>query len=264
LPARFCFTVDLDRDVNVDVPGRPEAAASLDRGSGNAPRFESTMGGLSLLVDVLDELSLPCTFFCEGRTLEVIRDHAGLLDGFEIGVHGYDHEVLPLMDRSLAKAALMHGCEAVYDVLGHRPLCFRAPYMKMPEGPAEFLGGTGICTTSTTYAPASECRPYAIDDGITDVPVAESIDSFGKKISAYLWPMHEGKRNPQDYVNLAHDVPSDGVYVLADHTWHMMELRSSGILSGALLEGNVSRTREALSSILDSGVIPTTISSLSL
>ena len=263
MPAEFCFTVDLDRDVNIRDQNDPSVALSLDRGQGTEPRFKSTLEGLKLLVGLLDELSLPCTFFCEGHTLEVIRDHAGLLDRFEIGVHGYDHEYFPSMARPDAMAAVVHGCEAVKDVTGRSPTCFRAPYMKMPRDIGAFLKGTGIHVDSSSYAPADRCVPSMLPGYIAEVPVAEGKDFNGTKVSAYLWPMHEGKRGPLDYADLAQAVPDNGCFVLADHSWHIVELRDAGRLSGVELEDNVTRTRRALEAILDLGCTPVTISEAS-
>ncbi len=247
----FCFTVDLDRDVNVQVPGRPGEAASLDRGEGTSPRFTSALKGLELLVDILDSEGIPCTFFVEGRTMERLRDHAGLLDGFEIGLHGYDHECFPEMDRTDAESALFHGFETVRDITGRSPTCFRAPYMSSPDDLAGFLSRTGIRIDSSEYADAADCRPRMLPGGIAELPVCRGKDGSGKEMFAYLWPMHEGRRPPEDYLHLMEGVPSDGVFVLADHTWHIAESRSRGAFSGSDLETNLDRTRTVLRMLAD-------------
>jgi len=249
--AGFCFTVDLDRDVNVQVPGRPGEAASIDRGEGDSPRFSSALKGLEILVDILDSEGVPCTFFIEGRTMERIRDHAGLLDGFEVGLHGYDHECFPEMERGEAESALGRGFAAVRDATGRAPVCFRAPYMSPPEDLAGFLEGTGIRIDSSEYAEGPECRPRMLPGGISELPVCRGRDAMGKDMYAYLWPMHEGRRSPEDYAELSGTVPSDGVFVLADHTWHLCESRSSGLMSGRALEANIERTRAVLHLLSD-------------
>lgn len=263
MPADFCFTIDLDRDVNDRVPGSPEAAISIDRGQGTEPRFESTLNGLAHFVSLLDELGMPCTFFCEGRTMEKIRDSAGLLDGFDIGVHGYDHEYFPEMARPDAIAAVVRGTEAVKDVLGRSPSSFRAPYMKMPRDIGSFLRETGIHIDSSSYADASACIPHWLPGYIAEVPVTESSNLGGRKISAYLWPMHEGKRSPLDYADLAAMVPDEGCFVLADHTWHIAESRADGPFSAEGLEDNINRTRIALNAVLDAGCSAVTVSEAS-
>jgi len=247
----FCFTVDLDRDVNVKVSGRPAEALSIDRGAGPGPRFTSSLKGLEVLVGILDEMGLPCTFFAEGRTLEVIRDHAGLLDGFEVGLHGYNHECFAEMGPDDAKAALMRGADAVRDVTGRDPVCFRAPYMSPPGDIADFLEGTGIRIDSSQYANASECRPRMLSGGIAEVPVCAGKDDRGKEMYAYLWPLHEGGRKPIDYVRLARTVPDDGCFVLADHTWHIVESRETGVYPVLIEEVNLDLTRKVLRLLAD-------------
>lgn len=158
---RLCFTVDYDRDVNLEIPGQI-AAGSLDRGEGTSPRFTSSGRGLRLLVEALDDAGMPATFFCEGRTLEENRDTAGLLDGFDIGAHGYDHEALAHMIRPDAIAAVEHGCQVIKDITGRPPSCFRAPYMHRPKNIADFLRNTGIRIDSSTYASGDECRETSL------------------------------------------------------------------------------------------------------
>jgi len=249
--ADLCFTVDLDRDVNVQVPGRPGEAASLDRGEGTAPRFGSALKGLEMLVDILDSEGIPCTFFVEGRTMERLRDHAGLLDGFEIGLHGYDHECFPEMDPADAESALFRGFEAVRDITGRAPTCFRAPYMFPPGDLSGFLNRTGIRMDSSEYADAADCRPRMLPGGIAELPVCRGRDASGKEMFAYLWPMHEGRRPSEDYLHLAAEVPPDGVFVLADHTWHIAESRSRGVFSDDDLETNLDCTRTVLRMLSD-------------
>lgn len=241
------------------IPGQV-AAGSLDRGNGTDARFSSTENGLALLTDMLDEIGLPATFFLEGRTAEAVKDSAGRLDGFEIGVHGYDHEVLTDMPRPDAIEAVKHGCQAIRDVTGRSPTCFRAPYMRQPRAVGDFLGGTGIHVDSSQYAYADCCIPTILPGYIAEIPVTEGTDSEGRKISAYLWPMHEGKRCPQDYIDLAASVPDNGVYVLADHTWHISESRTSGPFSDEDLSANLTNVRTVLEGIRDAGLTPCTLS----
>ncbi len=261
---KFCFTIDLDRDVNTEVPGQIEAG-SVDRGQGTAPRFSSSARGLALLADMLDDIGLPAAFFCEGRTLEETKDVSGCLAHFEIGVHGYDHESLGHMTRPDAVEAVRHGCQAARDVLGRNPVAFRAPYMRQPRAVGDFLRevGYGIHIDSSQYAYGDDCVPSILPGYAVEIPVTEGTDAEGRRISAYLWPMHEGKRRPEDYAALASSLPEDGVFVLADHTWHIVESRASGVFSDGDLKDNLVRTETALRGILDAGHTPSTLSEIS-
>ncbi len=248
----FRFTVDLDRDVNFPVPGQA-VAGSLDRGSGTAPRFSSAERGLDILLDVLDDVGMKATFFVEGRTAETID--CSRLSGHCIGFHGYDHEDLSGENTGLKfsseekEAILRRGFEAVSDNVS-KPSCFRAPYMVKDEQVLSILPSLGIKADSSEYT-FGDCSPYDIG-GMSEYPVPKSRDVSGKVIAAYLWPMHEGKRVPDDYIRM-----SEGrdVFMLATHTWHMCERRDAGVMDGDGIKRNAEAVRKVLAGILDSGYV---------
>jgi peptidoglycan-N-acetylglucosamine deacetylase len=261
----LCFTVDLDRDVNMSIPGQT-AAGSLDRGSGTAPRFSSSASGLEMLTDILDDIGASATFFAEGRTLEALRDIAGLLSGHEVGVHGYDHEDIEGMDADGILEVVEKGKAAVRDTTGAYPTSFRAPYMRCSDDLYVALARSGLITDSSTYAAVSgsmvPSEISACGSVITEVPVAEGTDSRGKKIAAYLWPMHEGKRSPDDYLELASRV-DEGAFVLATHTWHMFESRTGGVMSESRRKANAASVAEVLDGLIGMGFEPMTVSAFS-
>ena len=250
----FRFTVDLDRVVNFPVPGQA-AAGSLDRGSGTSPRFSSAERGLAVLLDVLDDVGMRATFFVEGRTAE--RIDCSCLSGHGIGFHGYDHEDLSGESTGLRlsleekEAILRRGFDAVADRVS-RPSCFRAPYMVRDESILPMLSSLGVGADSSTYSYGG-CEPYSIGDGLTEHPVPKSRDASGKTIAAYLWPMHEGKRPPEDYVRMSEGM---GTFMLATHTWHMCERRDAGLMDEEGVRRNADDVRRVLEGILDSGFSP--------
>ena len=75
-------------------------------------------------------------------------------------------------------------------------------------------------------------------------------DRNGRVIAAYLWPMHEGRRVPEDYIAMAEGMDE---LVLATHTWHMVETREGGVMDDAWVFGNMDRVRQVLEGILDLG-----------
>ena len=254
---RFYFSVDLDRDVNVPVPGRA-AAGSLDRGSGDSPRWASAERGLAILLDVLDDLGMKATFFVEGRTAETIGCSA--ISGHAVGFHGYDHEDLSgeatgvCFSSEEIESILRKGFYAVLDNVS-RPVCFRAPYMVFDKAVLEMLPSLGVRADSSEYR-FGGCEPYDTGLGVVGYPVPKSKDSRGKTIAAYLWPMHEGKRVPADYVGMAAGM---GDFALATHSWHMCERRDGGIMDASEERSNAARVREVLAGILDLGLVPETI-----
>lgn len=248
---RLYFTADIDRDVNVQIPGRA-AAGSLDRGSGDAPRFSSSERGLGMLLDVLDAAGVRGTLFFEGRTAETID--CARASGHCIGLHGYDHEDLTALPDGELTHTLLKAFDAVSDRVG-RPTCSRAPYMTADARVLrETAARTGIRRDSSFYTPVGgPCVPYA--EGTTlEIPVPKSRDSNGKVIAAYLWPMHEGKRRPSDYVDMASRIEGD--IVIADHSWHMCETRAGGVMEPGRARANSDDVLTVIEGFLDLGFRP--------
>ncbi len=251
---KLYYTVDVDRDVNIQIPGRT-AAGSLDRGSGTDPRFSSSDAGLGVILDVLDDIGMRGTLFFEGRTAESIdcaRAH-----GHRIGIHGYDHEDLTTLDDGTLRDVLRMSFDVVTDNVG-RPSCSRAPYMNVD---ARVLGilvdVTGIRIDSSVYTGVGgSSEPYHMG-GVMEFPVPKAHDSDGKVIAAYLWPMHEGKRRPEDYIRMAENL--GGSMVLADHSWHMVEKRDSGMMSEEQIKQNADDMRRVLEGIMDLGFEPSVL-----
>lgn len=245
----FCFTVDLDRDVNIHIPGQHHAG-SIDRGDGTMPRFSSTDKGLSILIDLMDEIGIKATFFAEAETLERIET-AHLLSGHEVGLHGYHHEDLTLMDNDDLENTLRTSFNIVRDITGRSPKSFRAPYMRTNDRVMSILPSLGITADSSYYADLTEeFMPYKQHE-MTEIPVPEGLDESGKKISAYLWPMHEGKRSPQDYIRMARRM-DNGAFTIATHTWHMVESRDKGRMSLEEIKKNRNNVKKVLEGLIDS------------
>ncbi|MDR2698350.1 MAG: polysaccharide deacetylase family protein [Candidatus Methanoplasma sp.] len=253
----FCVTVDLDRDVNILIPGAVPAG-SIDRGSGTGPRFSSSERGLSLLIDLFDRMGMKATFFAEAATLKAVD--AGVMSGHEVGIHGAEHEDLTQIKGADGKRAVLEeAVAAVKDAVGTAPASFRAPYMRADEETVGLLPEFGIKADSSRYAEMSRSlMPKRLDNGIWEIPVPEGTDAGGKKISAYLWPMHESKRRPEDYVRMA-SAMEEGAFVLATHTWHIVESRERGIMSETEIGTNLGNVRKVLEGMEDIGMRPMTI-----
>ncbi len=246
--------MDLDRDSNVPVPGSATAGSAY-RGNGTSPRFSSAGRGLKLLSELFDELHVPATFFAEAETLSELRDSAGFLSGFETGVHGYGHEDFTLLDLGDAESVVTRAGETVRDTVGIRPVSFRAPYLKMPDYLPDVLRNHGFTVDSSVYAEGEACRPHDVR-GITELPVCR--DSGGR--TSYLWPMHEGKRAPESYLGLAETVGNEGVFVLCDHCWHIVEHCDGSPKSDTEVTESVRRIRRIVCALLDGGYTPCTVS----
>ncbi|MBR1452958.1 MAG: polysaccharide deacetylase family protein [Candidatus Methanomethylophilaceae archaeon] len=252
MTGRLLFTVDLDRDVNILLDGTNKAG-SIDRGHGTEPRFESCEKGMDILLDILDSFGMKATFFVEGHTSEIVD--CSRLKQHCIGFHGYDHEDLTMAGPEELRDIMDTGFRAVRGNV-KRPTCFRAPFMRTSDAVFDELRRLGIKHDSSLYAEPG-VGPYDIS-GITEHPVAKGKDFRGKTITAYLWPMHEGTREPTDYLSLAR-ASGNADLVLSTHAWHMVESREKGIMTWAEMEHNRKSTEHLIKLLLDEGYVPDVI-----
>jgi len=252
------FTLDVDRDVNVPREGLVEAAC---RGS-PIPRYSSTIQGLKMILDMLDGLGIKGTFFLEGEAAEVLSadiDLRDLMRGHEVAAHGYAHEDLTgestgiIPSEEWLDAIIGRSLAAIEDVTGARPRGFRAPYQHINELVEGVLQRRGLMYDSTLFAEMSSgLRPYRLSSGLIEVPLAQGRDATGRRMQSYLWPLHEDRRNVDDYLRLT-EQHKDGLFVLADHSWHVME-SLSGLRAPERAEVEVGKVHDILQGIMDQGV----------
>jgi Predicted xylanase/chitin deacetylase len=239
---KACFTVDLDRDVNFLDSGNK--AGSLNRGQGTAPRFGSSEKGAKIIQEILDETGIKATFFAEARTLSGTNAFESICDN-EIAVHGVDHEDITLMTENELETMLLEANDIVKGITGKRPKGFRAPFMKYDERSFPILKEIGIKYDSSSYG-----NSITEIGGIKEIPVSQGTDAKGRKMAAYLWPMHEGTRSPDDYTELA---SKNDIFVFATHTWHMVESRDRGLMDADGIRKNKEDLAHIIYSLLDSG-----------
>ncbi|OPY33071.1 MAG: Polysaccharide deacetylase [Methanomassiliicoccales archaeon PtaU1.Bin124] len=257
------FTVDVDRDVNQPCAGKACAMSKEGEGQG-APRFTSSAEGLKEIVDVLNDLDVRATFFFEGRTaLEISKrvDLPSLMRGHEVACHGFDHE-----DMTGEKTGVRPKDEDLDDILARsgstvrelfgidRP-GFRAPYQATDQRLQDALLAKDFRYESSMTEPLldGKVRPFMHSNGLVQVPIASGTDRKGRKIVAYLWPMHEGKRVPQDYLDLLSQF-EDGLFVMATHTWHMVENFCEGMMAEEERLRQSDGVREIIERAMDEGI----------
>jgi peptidoglycan/xylan/chitin deacetylase (PgdA/CDA1 family) len=248
---RLCFTVDVDRDVNERIPNRIEAV-SLN----SDVRYTSSEAGANIILDMMDDIGMRGTFFAEARTLENIDVRFGKN---EIAMHGLDHEDMTgevsgirLSDDEL-NDMMRTSSEIIRDRTGSAPKGFRAPYMRTDERIMNAAANAGVLYDSSVYEEMSgTIGPYDLGNGMMEIPVPSGTDSNGKKITSYLWPMHEGKRGPGDFIDMA-EILKDGVFVIATHSWHIVEKRSGGMMDADQRQRNIDNVRKIITELLDNG-----------
>lgn len=259
---RAAFTVDVDRDVNQPEVGRREAVCRPCEGS-STPRFASSARGLEMLVGLLDELGVRGTFFLEAETAQRIAERAdlrGLLAGHEVASHGWSHEDLTgastqvTMGEEEVGGIIDRAGAAIEELTGRPPRGFRAPYQHIGPTALRLLAGRGYWYDSSVTRNILSRRllPYRQPEGLTEFPLARGTDERGRPIHSYLWPMHEGKRRPADYLRLL-DQYDEGVMVLATHSWHVVETYR-GVLDPLEARAQLEQVRAVVEGALDRGI----------
>ncbi len=259
----LCFTVDLDRDANIPLMGKHEAG-SIDRGCGTLPRFESSGRGAESIGMMLDDLEIDATFFAEATALKETCAYESL-EGYEFAMHGFNHEDMTgektgvALDYGEMRKIIEDSISVIRDCTGTSPKGFRSPYMLPNELLLEFLPEYGVEYDSSYYVYADGAvRPYKLDNGLTEIPVAKCTDASGKSITSYLWPMHEGQRKKEDYVRMAESI-EDGVFVLSTHSWHVCETQKK-LLSDDEIDEQISDVTWILETLIDKGFVPMSMS----
>lgn len=252
------FTVDVDRDVNEPRAGAVEAAYK----GGSAPRYSSTHEGLDLLLAMLEDLDVQATFFMEGETAEVLAqdvDLKDLLRGHEVAAHGYAHEDLTgestgiVPSQQWLDAIIGRSLATLEDLMGSRPVGFRAPYQHINDLVAEVLRRRDFLYDSTLFAEASSgLRPYRLPSGLIEMPLAQGRDRRGRRMQSYLWPLHEGRRTEEDYLDLL-SRHEEGLFILADHSWHVVE-SLTGHRTEERAREEIAKVERVLRGALDQGM----------
>ncbi|MBC7108578.1 MAG: polysaccharide deacetylase family protein [Methanomassiliicoccales archaeon] len=257
------ITIDVDRDVNLPEHGRIEGI-SRARDGDKAPRFESAAKGLKLIVSVLNDLGIKGTFFIEAETAKKIAERMNikeLLKPHEIACHGYRHEDLTgeqsgikLSDEQVS-SILDDSVATIKEVFNRKPVGFRAPYLHIDNRILAALAQKGFMYDSSIIKrlDRGEIYPYRIYGALIEAPIASGVDRAGKKIVSYLWPLHEGQRKVSDYEHFISRF-SAGLFILATHSWHLIESYDSGLLPEEKIAENVSWLRSILKTAIDLGI----------
>ncbi len=238
-PLYVALTVDVDPDANRPARGRPDAVSA---GAGQRVTLEACRRGLGVVLDVLEEFRMPCTFFWEARSLRVLastgREMMERIAGnpaFEHGCHGLRHEDFSGQDtgvpigRHLTLEMLHEASNVVESETGSEIAGFRAPYCRLTRELRSALARLGYRYDATLIRTAGETwslQPYRLagtEQSVWELALPRGRDGQGRAITGYLWQLFEGRRPPEDYiefVSLAGQYPG-GLFQLALHPWHL-------------------------------------------
>lgn len=180
--AAALFSFDLDAEA-VMLADHPEAAGYLDviAHQRYGPRV-----AVARLLRLLDRARLRTTFFIPGWVAETWPDVArNIRDaGHEIGAHGYLHESVRGVDEATEIGYLERGLAALDEVLGVRPIGYRAPSWDMNFRTPRLLVAhgfrydSGLMDADHPYRLATSPEPGS--PTLVELPVHWSLDDWNR------------------------------------------------------------------------------------
>jgi peptidoglycan/xylan/chitin deacetylase (PgdA/CDA1 family) len=199
--------------------------------------------GLPRLLRILDRQQIPASFFIPAASAVlhpvVIKDIQGAKQQHEIGVHGWIHERLPLLNDEKEEQRLLNlSIETLTKMTGKRPIGYRAPSWKFSKWTMGQVKAAGFLYDSSLMASddAYELLLNGQPTGIVELPIERILDD-----SPYYGGNADGS-NPSDAdvyevfkseFDVAHE--ENGLYLLTMHP-HMMGHRSRAAMLERLIQ----------------------------
>src|SRR5215207_4190109 len=199
--------------------------------------------GLPRLLRILDRQQVPASFFIPAASAvlhpRVVTDIQGTKQKHEIGVHGWIHERLPLLNDEKEEQRLLNlSIETLTKMTGKKPIGYRAPSWKHSGWTmgqvkaAGFLYDTSLMASDDAYELLLDGKPT----GVVELPIERILDD-----SPYFGGNADGS-NPsvgdvyevfQSELDVAYE--EGGLYLLTMHP-HMMGHRSRAAMLERLIE----------------------------
>jgi peptidoglycan/xylan/chitin deacetylase (PgdA/CDA1 family) len=199
--------------------------------------------GLPRILRILDRQQIPSSFFIPAASAalhpQVIKDIQGAAQKHEIGVHGWIHERLPLLNNEQEEQRLLNqSIETLTKMTGKRPIGYRAPSWKFSQWTmgqvkaAGFLYDSSLMASDDAYELLLDGKPT----GVIELPIERILDD-----APYFGGNADGS-NPsvgavyevfQSEFDVAHE--EGGLYLLTMHP-HMMGHRSRAAMLERLIQ----------------------------
>ncbi|MEE9584421.1 MAG: polysaccharide deacetylase family protein, partial [Candidatus Brocadiales bacterium] len=236
------LSLDVDPDSNRAVRGRIDSLSPPPE-KGLA-RIDLAHKGLMETLRLLKYLKIPATLFFEARTAQMLTERepnlSALTSAHEIGCHSHRHEDflgtttgIPI-PRAQAKDIIRGSMDILDGIFSRRITGFRAPYLRINQDLLSLLGEMGFTYDSSVI---SDCiRPFYMKQAsLWELAVASLRADSGRRVTSYLHPVFEGKRDVKEYVwavgSIAHRI-KDGLFIIAFHPWELFVTPSGKTLSG--------------------------------
>ena len=199
--------------------------------------------GLPRLLRMLDRQQVPASFFIPAASAVlhpvVIRDIQSAKQAHEIGVHGWIHERLPLLNDEQEEQRLLNlSIETLTAMTGQRPVGYRAPSWKFSGWTmgqvkaAGFLYDTSLMASDDAYELLLDGAPT----GIVELPIERILDDspyFGGNADGSNPSVGDVYEVYQSEFDVAYE--EGGLFLLTMHP-HMMGHRSRAAMLERLVQ----------------------------
>jgi peptidoglycan/xylan/chitin deacetylase (PgdA/CDA1 family) len=189
--------------------------------------------GLPRLLRILDRQQIPASFFIPAASAvlhpKVITDIQNAAPQHEIGVHGWIHERLPLLNDEKEEQRMLNlSIETLTKMAGKRPIGYRAPSWKFSKWTmgqvkaAGFLYDSSLMASDDAYELLLEGKPT----GVVELPIERILDDspyFGSNADGSNPSVGDVYEVFQSEFDVAYE--EGGLYLLTMHP-HMMGHRS--------------------------------------
>jgi peptidoglycan/xylan/chitin deacetylase (PgdA/CDA1 family) len=164
------------------------ASATLSRGNLNSEVISrgeyGAVDGLPRILRMLERQEVPASFFIPAvsHLLHPQMVEQILATGVhEIGVHGWIHELLPVLDDAEEEQRLLvQAIDALTEAIGQRPVGYRAPswqfsqYTMQQVKEAGFLYDSSLMASDDAYEILIDGEP----SGVVELPIERILDDF--------------------------------------------------------------------------------------
>ena len=202
-----------------------------------------SVDGLPRLLRILDRQQVPASFFIPAASAVlhpvVISNIQGAKPAHEIGVHGWIHERLPLLnDEKEEQRMLDLSIDTLTKMTGKRPVGYRAPSWKFSKWTmgqvkaAGFLYDSSLMASDDAYELLLDGKPT----GVVELPIERILDDapyFGSNADGSNPSVGDVYEVFQSEFDVAYE--EGGLYLLTMHP-HMMGHRSRAAMLERLIE----------------------------
>jgi peptidoglycan-N-acetylglucosamine deacetylase len=199
--------------------------------------------GLPRILKILDRQQVPASFFIPAVSAilhpQVIKDIQGAKLQHEIGVHGWIHERLPLLNNEQEEQRLLNqSIETLTKMTGKRPIGYRAPSWKHSSWTmgqvkaAGFLYDSSLMASDDAYELLLDGKPT----GIVELPIERILDDspyFGSNADGSNPSVGDVYEVFQSEFDVAYE--EGGLYLLTMHP-HMTGHRSRAAMLERLIQ----------------------------